>query len=571
MADGGLVTGDKVNKPREALNGVVYPTPADMSQFESAGVPVRAVLANELRAAFDRHAHAPALLREGGAMSYAQLDALSDAVAYGLHRLGARIHDRALFQMANGEDLLVALIGCWKAGVIPICTLPSHREAEIGYLGNHGQARFYFVQAADERFDYPAFASKMRERVPSVQHLIVAGDVPVKDAVLLGALMRDGQREAHRRHVETVSAELDPMQPVVFQLSGGTTGVPKIIPRLNFDYLYNMNCVFEWTRRGARDVVFCAGPMIHNAGMVCHWGPALLNGGAIVADNDLSTAGLRRVLETYRPTWMFVPRPLLGRLKEAMEGMEFDASGVVGVVTASNAKTVREELGLPGLHIFGMAEGLVMTTRGGDPEAMLDESVGRPVSPLDEVRLVKPGTTEEVGLGEIGELICRGPYTIRGYYDAPERNRDAFTADGFYRSGDLLSMRRAENGDAYYVFEGRLKDVINRAGEKVNCDEVERALRGFPGLLDIALVAMPDDVYIEKGCAFVCMQKGSAAPTVSAFGEFLRAKGLAKFKWPERVEVIDALPTTSSQKISKPLLRQLIADKLRSEQAAAAR
>lgn len=547
------------------MRGVIYPTPDDMQRYERAGVPVSAVLATVLRAAFARHASQPALLHTEGTVTYEQLDAASDAVAYGLHQLGAQPHDRALFQMPNGADLLIALIGCWKAGVIPICTLQSHREAEIGYLGTHGEAKFYFVQGADQRFDYPAFALKMKAATPTLQHVIVTGDAGVEGTTAFRSLTQAERPDLARQHVEAVAARLDPMQPVVFQLSGGTTGVPKMIPRLNFEYLYNMNCVFEWTRRGPDDVVFCAGPMIHNAGMVCHWGPALLHGGAVVTDNDLSIDGLRRVLDLHRPTWMFVPRPLLGRLKDAMEGLSFDASRMTGLITASNAKTVREELKMPGLHIFGMGEGLVMTTRKGDPEAMLDESVGRPVSPLDEVLIVKPGTTEPVGLHEPGELICRGPYTIRGYYDAAERNREAFTADGFYRSGDLLSMRQDADGNIFYVFEGRLKDVINRGGEKVNCDEVERALRGFPGLVDIALVAMPDEVFIEKGCAFVCMQKGSPAPTVRDFGEFLQRKGLAKYKWPERVEVIDTLPTTSSQKISKPILRQLIADKLRQE------
>jgi non-ribosomal peptide synthetase component E (peptide arylation enzyme) len=328
-----------------------------------------------------------------------------------------------------------------------------------------------------------------------------------------------------------------------------------------------MRSVSSWGGRDSDEVLFCAGPMIHNAGMVCHWGPALLNGGAVVTDHDLSVGGLANILQTYQPTWMFLPRPLLSRVKEALKTISFDKARVKGVVTASNSKTVREELGLPGIHIFGMAEGLVMTTRAGDPAAALDETVGMPVSPHDEVLIVTPGTCEPVPFGQVGEMICRGPYTVRGYYAAPDRDKEAFTDQGFYRSGDLMSQRRIEGKD-YYVFEGRLKDVINRAGEKVSCDEVERALRGYPKLIDVALVAMPDEDYIEKGCAFVVMERGHPAPSVREFGEYLKAKGLAKYKWPERVEQIESLPTTSSAKISKPLLREMIAAKLRSEKLA---
>ena len=499
-------------------------------------------------------------------MTYGELDRATDALAYVLHGLGLMPLDRAVFQMSNSTDLLISLIGCWKAGVIPICTLATHREAEIGYLAQHGGATGYFVQAADSKFDYPAFALQMQARVPSIKHIVTGGASSVPGTTSLRQAITSVDPVAAKAHVERVCASLDPMQPVVFQLSGGTTGVPKIIPRLNFEYLYNMQSVFDWNDRVSDEVVFCAGPMVHNAGMVCHWGPSLLRGGTIIVDNVLTVEGLRDILAQHHPTWMFVPRPLIGRMKQAMADLDFDASDVKGVVTASNTKTVREELGLPGLHIFGMAEGLIMTTRIDDPLDALEVSVGRPVSRLDEVLIVKPGTTEPVTIGETGELICRGPYTIRGYYDAEDRNKDAFTADGFYRSGDLLSTREV-GGNIYFVFEGRLKDVINRGGEKISCDEIERAIRGFPGMYDIALVAMPDEVYVERGCAFVCMESGHSAPTVAALGLYLQAKGIAKYKWPERVQLIEAMPTTSSAKISKPLLRQMITDILREESA----
>jgi non-ribosomal peptide synthetase component E (peptide arylation enzyme) len=212
-----------------------------------------------------------------------------------------------------------------------------------------------------------------------------------------------------------------------------------------------------------------------------------------------------------------------------------------------------------------MAEGLIMSTRQGDPQQAILESIGRPVSPFDEVRLYKPGTEVLVEEGEIGELVCKGPYTIRGYYDAPERNAEAFTPDGFYRSGDLLSVKRFE-GKPFYVFEGRLKDVVNRGGEKINCDEVERALRESPDIIDVAIVAMPDEVYIERCCAFVCAAPGTPAPTVESLGRILKAKGLAKYKWPERVEVVASLPTTSSGKISKHIMREQIKAILQREQ-----
>lgn len=550
--------------PSKPLPGVVYPPPALVQRYEEQGVPIDETLSGAYRQAFRKFADRRALAGLESSMTYAELDRASDAVAAGLARLGLAPLDRAVFQMPNGVPLIICLFACWKAGVIPICTLASHRHAEISYLAAHGGARAYFVQAGDPKFDHVEFALGIQRKLPAIAHVIAAGETAHEGVVPLDELLRTGDEAANREQVDAIIATLDPMQPVVFQLSGGTTGVPKIIPRLHFEYLYNMRKVFEWTGRGADEVVFSAGPIVHNAGMVCHMGPALLHGGAVVTDNLITSEGLRQVLEAHRPTWMFLPRPLVSRMKEAMSGSSFDPSAVHGVVTSANARTVREELGMMGLHIFGMAEGLIITTRPGDPQAARDECVGQPVSELDEALLVEPGTMTPVPVGAIGELVCRGPYTLHGYYDAAERNKDAFTPEGFYRSGDLLS-ERVVDGQRYFVFEGRLKDVINRGGEKINCDEIERALRGFPGLLDVALVAMPDPNYGEKGCAFIVMDKGCALPTTTALGAYLEDLGLAKFKWPERVEPIDVLPTTASAKISKPLLRQLIADRLKAE------
>ncbi len=554
---------------KNLLPGVVYPSPESLQRDAERGIDTNITLPQAYRQAFAAFADRTALMGQDGRMTYAELDAETDAIAAGLVKLGLEPLDRAMFQMANGVALIKCLLACWKAGVIPICTLYSHREAEIGYLANHAKAKAYFVQAGDAKFDHAAFAMTMPGVAPSLKHVVVSGETTVKGPGLvhLDDLREQGKDAAALEAVRRIGDQLDPRQPVVFQLSGGTTGVPKIIPRFQSEYVYNMRSVFEWAGRDADEVVFCAGPMIHNAGMVCHWGPTFLYGGAVVTDSDLTVEALARIFKSYSPTWMFMPRPLLSRVKEALRTIDFDRSRVKGVVTASNSKTVREELGLPGIHIFGMAEGLIVTTRNDDPVAALDETVGRPVSPHDEVLIVTPGTCDPVPLGVVGEMICRGPYTVRGYYDAADRDASAFTEDGFYRSGDLMS-RRNINGHDYFVFEGRLKDVINRAGEKISCDEVERALRGYPDMIDVALVAMPDDDYIEKGCAFVVMERGHTAPTVKEFGEYLRQKGLAKYKWPERVEQIDTLPTTSSAKISKPLLREMIATKLRSEKKA---
>lgn len=554
---------------RNPMPGVVYPPEHELRKYVENGVLTLETIPGALVRSFSQHSERIALKGTFGQISYRELDELTNRAAAGFARLGLKPMDRVVFQMHNGPDLLISLIASFKAGLIPVCTLVTHRESEIGYLAEHSGAKAHFIDGARGKFDFVAFALNMQKQVKNLQHVIAGGDLtPSK---LLGVtrltdLIASEQAYTASQSVQDIVSSLDPFQAAVFQLSGGTTGVPKIIPRFHNEYLYNMHSVFARMERTGDETVFCAGPMIHNAGMVCHWGPTLLNGGSVVTDRDLTVDGLKNILTRFRPTWLFLMRPLLIRLSEAIKDGDVDVSFVKAAITSSNAHSVRGELGMPGFHFFGMAEGLIMSNRERDLLDAICQGVGQPVSSLDQIRLVKPGTEIDVELGETGELICKGPYTIHGYYRAEERNREAFTSDGFYRSGDLLSLKRF--GDEFhYVFEGRLKDVVNRGGEKINCDEVERALRGFDGLMDVAVVAMPDDVYIEKACAFLCLAHGYPIPTVGHLGAYLETKGLAKYKWPERVEVIDSLPTTKAGKISKAVLRQWIEEKLAMEKA----
>ena len=172
---------------------------------------------------------------------------------------------------------------------------------------------------------------------------------------------------------------------------------------------------------------------------------------------------------------------------------------------------------------------------------------------------------KDVEAGEVGELWCRGPYTIRGYFRAPDRNREAFTVDGFYRTGDLVRLDPSGN----LIVEGRIKDLINRGGEKINAEEIEAHLIAHHAVSAAAVVAMPDAILGEKACAYLSLRDGETF-ALSAMREFLAARGVAQFKWPERIEIVTELPLTNVGKIKKAELRRDIADKLGAERASSA-
>ncbi len=215
-------------------------------------------------------------------------------------------------------------------------------------------------------------------------------------------------------------------------------------------------------------------------------------------------------------------------------------------------------------QVLGMAEGLLCYTRLDERDEVAFTTQGRPLSPADEIRIVDSDGTD-VATGEVGELWCRGPYTIRGYYRAPERNREAFTADGFYRTGDLVRLDPSGN----LVVEGRIKDLINRGGEKINAEEIEAHLIAHPAVSAAAVVAMPDAILGERSCAYLSLRDGETL-ALAAMREFLAARGVAQFKWPERIEIVRELPLTNVGKIRKSELRRDIAEKLAAERAALA-
>ena len=213
------------------------------------------------------------------------------------------------------------------------------------------------------------------------------------------------------------------------------------------------------------------------------------------------------------------------------------------------------------IHAFGMAEGLTNLSRPCDPVATRRETQGRPVSRFDEIRIVDE-TGIDVASGAVGELITRGPYTIRGYFRNAEQNRSAFTSDGFYRTGDLVRMDSSGN----LVVEGRKKDLVNRGGEKISAEEVENLILAHDKVQMVAVVAMPCRVMGERCCAFV-VTKGGASLMLAEINEFLMSKQIARFKLPERLEIVDSFPYTAMGKVSKKALRDLIAQQLAGEGA----
>jgi non-ribosomal peptide synthetase component E (peptide arylation enzyme) len=549
---------------RFTVPGVVYPDAERARRALASGSWIDASVGDALRATAARRGDAPAFLSDERTIGFRQLDEDSERLAAALLALGAEPGDRALCQLGTTVETALVLLACFKAGIVPVCSLPQHREVEIGQLAEQSGARLYFVQADfSAGFDLPAFARRMMDAHPGLRHRVV---------------VRGPQDELQRlidgMPLHVAQARLAAVAPgredvLSFQLSGGTTGVPKIIPRFHGEYLGH---AAGWMRRYRIDAdsrVIWSLPLMHNAGQLYALVPVLLAGVSAVL---MPKVDIRRMLELigqHRVTHALSIGPIAPQLMAYGDLADHDLSSLRLFATMSRADALEAHLGVPCSNLYGITEGLLLGSPADAPALARHATQGASGCEDDELVLLQPGSEAPVAEGEAGELCFRGPSTLTGYVGHPQANAEAFTRDGFYRTGDMMTAHRVD-GRWHYAFQGRLRDNVNRGGEKIGCEEVEAFVSRHPAVADAKLVAMPDPFYGEKGCVFLIPRPGQSAPDVKALAAFLVAQGLAKFKCPERVEVVDSFPVTRVGKLDKPALKRRIAELLAAESAEAA-
>ncbi|MGW5611629.1 (2,3-dihydroxybenzoyl)adenylate synthase [Streptomyces sp. NPDC003753] len=492
-------------------------------------------------------------------VTYRELDSWAHRLVGGLQRLGIAPGDKVIVQLPNVVEFLPVFFALCRLGALPVLALPAHREHEIGALTALTEATAYVVADQDLGFDYRDLARQVRRRVPSLQHVVVAGDPA--EFVSLAALETPDSHEPAIGNMSERPVVPQPSAPedvAFFLLSGGTTGQPKLIPRTHADYAYNLRASSEVCELDRRTVYLAALPVAHNFALGC---PGVLGtlhaGGRVVLARDASPDHAFSLIEEQGVTMTALVPPLAMLWMQAVEWLDDDLSTLQLIqvggakLPVEAARRVRGSLGCQLQQVFGMGEGLLNYTRLDDPDELVATTQGRPLSPADELKVVDEEGLE-VPAGEAGQLLTRGPYTLRGYYLAGDHNSTAFTPDGYYRTGDLV--RLLPNG--YVVALGRTKEVINKGGEKVAAEELENELLAHPAVHEVAVVPMPDPDFGERICAFV-VAPGSDLKHADAV-DFLVSRGLATYKLPDRLEHVDALPLTTVGKVDKRELAERI-------------
>ncbi|MCX8995980.1 AMP-binding protein [Rhizobiaceae bacterium BDR2-2] len=482
--------------------------------------------------------------------TYGELLGRAEAAAAGFLALGLKPGDRVVVQIPNIPEFLSAVFGLFIARLIPVYALPAHRLTEIVHFARKSDACAYVIAAGHDGFDYRALAREVVAEVPDIRHVVVIGDA--QEFTPFASFAADPSLEF---------ALPSPSEVAFLQISGGSTGLSKLIPRTHDDYIYSFRASADICGLDETSVYLCALPAAHNFPMSSpgYFG-ALYAGGRVVLSPSPSAEASFALIEREGVTITGLVPPLALLWLQAAARTKHDLSSlqVLQVGGAKfmpeSAKRVRPVLGCTLQQVFGMAEGLVNYTRLDDPEDVIVETQGRPISPDDEV-LILDDAGNPVPEGEPGNLLVRGPYTIRAYHNDPGANARSFTADGFYRTGDVV--KRTPEGNL--VVQGRATDHINRAGEKISAEEIEDHLLAHPDVFDAAVVSVPDEFLGERSCAFIIAQ--GEPPKASAIKAFMRTRNLADFKVPDQIVFVSAFQTTAVGKISRKELRAALREK----------
>ena len=548
------------------LEGVVGFPLEFAKRYRERGYWADKSLADEFSVVFHQYGKRVALIDREHSLSYAQLDAASTNLALNLLALGLKPLDRVVVQLPNAAEFVILYFALQKIGCIPIAALPSHRYAEISQFVELSGATTCVTPDHLRDFDYTKMVRRILSEKQMLKRAIIcgtsgAGFTSLADLIAIPATLPASRLSEIR---------IDPTDPAVFQLSGGTTGIPKLIPRTHNDYAYNSKAAAAVCAISDKSVLLVVLPIAHNLPLACPGIQGFMfHGAKVVISSSTQPEEMCALIQKHRVTHLKVVPALLIRLLNSPAVAQCDLSSLE--VIQSGGQCLQPETRLlakrliPSAFIqenFGMSEGLLMFVRLNDPEDVCLETVGRPVSADDEVRLLDD-EGNDVPAGQVGELCCRGPYTLRGYFGVPEYNARVFTPDGFYRSGDL--MRRHASGN--YIVEGRKKDLINRGGEKISAEEIENIILSHPSVKDVACIPVPDADLGERMCACVLLRDG-AAINISELKTFLVGKEIAKYKFPERLEILPEFPLSNFGKVSKTKLVEIISRKIAVEQQA---
>jgi cyclohexanecarboxylate-CoA ligase len=481
------------------------------------------------------------------AMTYGELQQTADRIAANLLRIGVKPGEVVSYQLPNWWHFMALHLALLRIGAVTNPIMPIFRDREMEFMLTLAETRVLIVPQRFRDFDHPALADRLKAKVPTLEHVVIIGSGDNRDFETV--LNSPG-----RRVEAATAASADDVVQLLY--TSGTTGEPKGVMHTGNTLLNSVRYFEDRARLTANDVVLMASPMAHQTGFLVGLLLPLYLGGRVVLQDIWNPAKAVDIVETERVTMTMASTPFLADLTAEAERRPEALSSLRTFVSAGAPiprVLVRQATQNLGAHIvsgWGMTEnGLVTTTKLDDPPEKVFETDGCPSQGM-EVRIVDGGG-KVLPHDEEGRLQARGPGTFVGYLKRPHLY--AVDQDGWFETGDLARKDK----DGYIRITGRTKDIVIRGGENVPVIEIEQLMYRHPAVREVAIVGVPDERLGERACACVVLREGALLTLVDLMA-YMAENAVAKNYWPERIEVLDALPKTPSGKVQKFRLREIV-------------
>ena len=503
------------------------------------------------------------LVDGSGQWTNRELRVAVDKLAIGFMKLGIKPKERVLLQLPNWHEFVVSFLALQKIGAIIVILIPRHNQTEINHLCKLTESTAWILPKQYGKITYQAVIDDVLKENPEIRNVIqvrTGGDTKYH---ALEKLIE--QAELTPENLKAL-AERRPDPNEVSQIlpTGGTTGLPKVSPRTHNCYMNNVEYHgYRWEIT-SKDTIMVITPLGHNLSV--HWGMAgaLFFHAKLVLLDSVKPEDICEWVQREKVTAIPTVPALIARVVQMEDLAKYDLSSLKKISvggapsTPELVKSVYDKIGAQFVNGFGSVEGTCASTKLGDSVELICGSVGTPICPYDELKVVDQND-KEVPVGVDGELVSKGPGIFTGYFKAAEREK-TFTKDGFFRTGDQAK----KDADGNIWITGRIKDIIIRGGENISAVEIESMMSEYPGLVDSAVVGMPDKILGERICAFVVPKPG-AEMKLEGIVAYLKGKGASVLQLPERIELIDELPMTKVGKVDKKGLREVIKKKMEAE------
>jgi 2,3-dihydroxybenzoate-AMP ligase/mycobactin salicyl-AMP ligase len=502
-----------------------------------------------------------ALVDDRVRLTYSELRNKVDHLAMGLMNLGIEKGDTVLLQLPNWAEYVYSYFALQKIGCIPVLLISGYRQLEISHLALLTEATAWIAPDRYRKIDYVSFFGEVRQKNPQLRQVISVRAEEGKGGFTasLEGLMERGATQTDRHEM----IKRKPMATDVAHVipSGGTTGLPKGIPRTHNDYVCNVEYLHKAWEMNIRDISLVVVPVGHNLALLNVVG-AVLMGYKLVLLDSTKPQDICSTIEREKVTFMPTVPSMIRRILESEQLRNNNLSSLKKISAGGEPsapdliREVVQKLDCTYINEFGMSEGLLCRTSLTDNIETICTTVGKPCCPYEQIKVVN-GMGKSLSPDQEGELVTKGPGIFSGYLKNPEENRKSFLRGGFFRTGDQAKIDLSGN----LKITGRTKDIIIRGGENISPALVEELLCSHPGIADAAVIGMPDKDLGEKVCAYVRLTEGVKVDP-EEIKSFMESRGASQLLIPERFEFVVALPLTEAGKHDKKALREDIKQKI---------